>query len=69
MILAVTYTTAQVVSNLYYTNIVFSLLISMYLFDNDLTAPIALGMMCIVLGGIGIIYFQTRRKLVLSAQE
>ncbi len=62
MVLAATYTTPTVVSNLYYGNIIFSLIISIFLFGGAITNRSIIGMLCIMLGGLGVIYIQRRKK-------
>jgi drug/metabolite transporter (DMT)-like permease len=58
--LAVKFTSPEVVSNLYYSNIIFSLIISHYLFKESITAQMLLGMTSIIIGGFGVIYWQKK---------
>ena len=60
--LAVTYTTVQTIASVYYSNIIFSLLIAFYFFDGHLNSKIILGMVLIVAGGIGVIALQWQKN-------
>ena len=64
--LAIMYTNAVVVSNLYYSNVIFSLLIAFYLFGEHLNGKVILGMVLIVVGGVGVIVLQRKKHKVAS---
>lgn len=55
--LAATYATPQIVSTLYYSNIIFSLILAYILFNEQMTAAMITGMIGIIAGGLGVIYF------------
>lgn len=50
--LALSYVSAQLVSSLYYTNILFATLLSWIIWQTPLTLPIGLGIVCIIIGGV-----------------
>ena len=58
--LATTHTTPAVVSNLYYSNIIFSLVLSHVFLGDELTLQVLLGMVFIIFGGLGVMYMQRR---------
>jgi drug/metabolite transporter (DMT)-like permease len=60
LVLAASYATAQVVSSMYYSNIIFSLIFSIFLLNSALTISVFIGMVCIVVGGMGVIYLQRK---------
>lgn len=67
--LAATFTTPPVVSNLYYSNIIFSLVLSYFLFSEKVNWMMGLGMVFIVAGGLGIIYWQKRLAKLKATQS
>jgi len=62
LVLSATYTTAQVVSSTYYSNIIFSLIFSIFLLNNALSLSVIIGMVLIVVGGVGVIFLQKNLK-------
>ena len=64
LVLSATYTTAQVVSSMYYSNIIFSLIFSILLLKNSLTMNVLVGMVFIIIGGIGVILLQRNAKKI-----
>jgi len=64
--LAATYTTPQIVSTLYYSNIVFSLILAHALFSEVITKTMIVGMIGIVIGGLGVIYMRKNTVVVKS---
>lgn len=64
LIFATQFTLPSVVSGLYYSNIVFSFLLGIFIFNNQLTLQIVTGIVLIIFSGIGIIYFQNKKRNV-----
>ena len=68
LVMASIYTTPQVVSNLYYSTIIFSLILSCVVFHEILTDHMIVGMILIMLGGLGVIYFRNTKSSVKTAK-
>lgn len=62
--LAATRTNVVIVSTLYYSNIIFSLLVSRVIFHESLSLQIISGMLLIVAGGLGVIWMQTKKPSI-----
>lgn len=60
LVLAATFSTPQVVSSMYYSNIIFSLIFAIFLLNSHMTIGVLIGMVFIVLGGMGVIYLQKK---------
>jgi len=60
LVLGATFTTPSVVSGVYYSNIIFSMLFSYFLLENALSAKIFIGFILIMIGGIGVIFLQKK---------
>ncbi|MCP3680094.1 MAG: LPXTG cell wall anchor domain-containing protein [Gammaproteobacteria bacterium] len=65
-ILSTIYTVPQVTASLYYSNIIFSLMISYFIFQQGATVYTLLGVLLIVGAGLGVIYLQRKKNLALA---
>ncbi|TNF66274.1 MAG: DMT family transporter [Gammaproteobacteria bacterium] len=68
LILATQFTIPQVVSALYYSNIVFSLVISLIYLNGSLSVSMLFGMFLIIISGLGVVYFQSKTNKKKSHQ-
>lgn len=59
--LATQFSNPIIVSVLYYTNIIFSLLISAFIFHEIILPKTIIGMVFIIIGGLGVIFFQKKQ--------
>jgi len=60
LVLAATHASPELVSSMYYANIIFSLIFSMVLLNSQLTISVLSGMVLIVVCGIGVIFLQRK---------
>lgn len=58
--LALKYSSAVVVSSLYYSNIIFSALISVFVFNKLLSVSVILGLFLVILGGVSLTFLEKR---------
>ncbi len=61
--LSTIYTAPQVTASLYYSNIIFSLMISYFIFQQGATVYTLFGVLFIVGAGLGVIYLQRKKNL------
>ncbi|MGV3278804.1 DMT family transporter [Rickettsiales bacterium LUAb2] len=65
--LAAKFINPPMLSNLYYVNIIFSIFLTSILFNENITNMMIIGMLCIILGGLGVVYLSNNKKLKKSS--